>query len=432
MDEPLRSKTRPSTRWTSFDGWDYNGMKERLQESIAKLNKNALLRHAELIKGQKLSMSGPFSAGQFWVCFEMVAEDDSLMIARVRLLRHPDSLSTISEEDELYAIACEVSTMRFVGRNLSTVVVPEVYAYEGPGSQLATDAGAIYMLLEGFYGNTLQDVAPDLCSLPITIQEHIMAQWTMTQAQLATLAYPQIGSITSITESGEPVIGKLSTAAAEGLVPQGPFSTAIEFFTAIGQASLRKAKLRDEKRNQNLVPSSMLGASVFLDIVQTTGLFGESQPHYPLNHMDLGTQNIIVDDNFNFLGLIDWEFAQTAPWQVNHYPMPFPLLCSDSEIQDALDDPRNIAHKNVSRQTFARQLYSEKFRDAEIMQRKKGQPLGRNFSEVLDSPASRIYACFTKLGGPAEHDVELVREMVRLAFGFDAKETDRYLENIGV
>jgi len=46
-----------------------------------------------------------------------------------------------------------------------------------------------------------------------------MAQWTMAQAQLATLAYPQIGSITTITESGEPIIGKLSTAAAEGLVP---------------------------------------------------------------------------------------------------------------------------------------------------------------------------------------------------------------------
>lgn len=266
--------------------------------------------------------------------------------------------------------------------------------------------------------------------IQVASQEHIMAQWTMAQVQLASLAFPRIGSITSITESGEPVIGKLSTAAAEGLVPQGPFSTATEFFTAIGQASFRKAKLRDEKRNQNSSHFSRLGALVFLDIVQTTGLFEASQAYYPLNHMDLGTQNIIVDDDFNFLAIIDWEFAQTAPWQVYHYPMPFPLLWPDLKIKDALHDPRHVAHKNVSRQNFARQLYSDKFRDAERMQRKEGQPLGRTFTDVLDSPASRIYAGFTKLGDSPGQDADQVREMVRLAFGFDTKETDGYLENM--
>lgn len=140
-------------------------MKQRLEGCLAKLDKSVLLRHAELIKGQKIIMSEPFSAGQYWICFEMVAEDGSLIIARVRLPRHPDTLPTVNEKDEQYSIACEISTMRFVRQTLLTVVVPCVYAYEGPGSQLATDAGAIYMLIEGFYGNTLQDIAPDLCDL---------------------------------------------------------------------------------------------------------------------------------------------------------------------------------------------------------------------------------------------------------------------------
>lgn len=66
-------------------------MKERLEMLLANLDKPALIRHAELIKGQKLTMSDPFSAGQYWVCFEMVADDGSLVIARVRLPRHPDT-----------------------------------------------------------------------------------------------------------------------------------------------------------------------------------------------------------------------------------------------------------------------------------------------------------------------------------------------------
>lgn len=143
-------------------------MKERLETALAGLNKDALLSHAELIKGQELSMSENFSAGQSWICFEMVAEDGSLVIARVRLPRYPNTLPTVSE-DEFYAISCEVPTMRFVGqKNLPPVVVPKVYAYEGPGSRRAAAAGAMYMLLEGFYGNTLQDVAFDLCSLPVS------------------------------------------------------------------------------------------------------------------------------------------------------------------------------------------------------------------------------------------------------------------------
>ncbi|KAJ5287500.1 phosphotransferase enzyme family domain-containing protein [Penicillium angulare] len=62
MEKAIESRVRPSARWTSFEGWNYNGMKERLETALANLNKEALLSHAETIKGQKLSMSENFSA----------------------------------------------------------------------------------------------------------------------------------------------------------------------------------------------------------------------------------------------------------------------------------------------------------------------------------------------------------------------------------
>ncbi|KAI0541787.1 hypothetical protein GGR58DRAFT_454961 [Xylaria digitata] len=338
------SEELPSGRWASFDGWDYNGMKERLQTALGQIDKRALVCHAERIKGRKLTMSQPFSAGQYWICFEMVAEDRSLVIARVRLPRHPDIPVTVTEEDEAYAIACEVATIEFVRRRLSAVPLPCVYAYEGVGSQLAAHTGAPYMLLESFYGNTLRDVEFDICNLHITTQEHIIAQWTRVQAELATLAYPQIGSISSISESGEPIIGKLATASTGELGETGPFSRAADYFTALGNTATNNTTIR-------------LGAFVFLDIVKTTDLFGSTgiEGSFPFNHMDLGTQNILVDKDFNFIAVIDWEFAQTAPWQVIHYPMPFPLLGPDEEI---LRDPSHIAYRNVSRQDAARRIYN--------------------------------------------------------------------------
>lgn len=114
MEHASKPRTLPSTRWTSFEGWDYNGMKERLKTALARINKDALLPHAQIIKGQKLSMSSSFSAGHYWICFEMVAEDGDQVIARVPLPRHPSTLPTVHEEDEVYAIACEVAMMHFV------------------------------------------------------------------------------------------------------------------------------------------------------------------------------------------------------------------------------------------------------------------------------------------------------------------------------
>jgi len=178
------------------------------------------------------------------------------------------------------------------------------------------------------------------------------------------------------------------------------------------------------------VSFARLGAFVFMDIVQNTNVFRTNEARFSLNHMDLGTQNILVHDDFNFLAIIDWEIAHTVPWQVNHFPMPFPLMCPDAEIDGILKDPSHIAHTNISRQTAARQMYFCKFRDAEIELQKKGRPLDLSFANAINSAASRIYACFDRLGSLPALDEDQVREMVRLAFGFDAERTSRYLEDI--
>ncbi len=236
------------------------------------------------------------------------------------------------------------------------------------------------------------------------------------QTELATLAYPRIGSISSISESGEPIIGRLATASVEELGDAGPFSRTADYFIAIGNAATTKLTTR-------------LGAFVFLDIVKTTTLFGstDAEVSFPLNHMDLGTQNILVDEDFNFIAIIDWEFTQTAPWQVIHYPMPFPLLGPDEDI---LHDPSHVGYRNVLRQDTARRIYNRKFRDAESELREKGRSLRGSFANTLDSPASRIYACFTNLGRIPRADTNLIHEMARLAFGSDTKKAEKYVQNI--
>ncbi|KAF2786150.1 hypothetical protein K505DRAFT_344052 [Melanomma pulvis-pyrius CBS 109.77] len=146
--------------------------------------------------------------------------------------------------------------------------------------------------------------------------------------------------------------------------------------------------------------------------------------------MDLGTQNILVDDSFHFLAIIDWEFAQTAPWEVNHFPMPFPLLWSDEKIAVALKDPSDRAHKAISQQVATRQIYIRKFQDAERELQRNGKRLRQSFPRLLSSAESRIYACYNRIGSAGDGDEDLVGEMVRLAFGFDRERTSQYLTGL--
>lgn len=159
-------KMRPSKRWTSFDDWNYGGMRQRLEGFMASINKAALMEHASVVLSSTASMSEPFSAGQYWCCFELVAPDGRFLIARVRLPKHPENNTTDSDEE--YLIQCEVATMKFLRANARTVPLPKLYAYEAPGSVRAINAGATYMLIEGFYGNSLQDVDHSIFNLPVS------------------------------------------------------------------------------------------------------------------------------------------------------------------------------------------------------------------------------------------------------------------------
>jgi hypothetical protein len=120
------------------------------------------------------------------------------------------------------------------------------------------------------------------------------------------------------------------------------------------------------------------------------------QAAFPFKPHGYGTQNILIDTEFNFFAIIDWECAVRA-LGVNHYPMPFPLLSSDAEIAGVLRDLNHRAYVNVSRQDIAQKVYKQKFRDAERGLRDKGRVLGRLIAEVLDGKASRVYAVQEKL-----------------------------------
>ena len=452
-DVAAPKKRRPSERWTSFDDWNYRGMKQRLQGFMASINKTALIEHASAVLGSPASMSEPFSAGQYWCCFELVApDDDRFLVARVRLPKHPESSSSIDADDE-YLIQCEVATMSFLRTNVKTVPVPKLYAYEPPGSPRAINTGAAYMLIEGFCGNSLQDIDHSIYNLPVCLtalhlvfmhrsnpkqvctQERIFAQWTSFQAELAAFTFPQVGSISHFSPDTGATIGAIASSSIDGLPAAGPFHSGWDYFVAVAEGLVAQALQRNKERSSAESTTSSrfaaLGPLVFRNIVRDTDIFKSCQGPFHFNHMDMGMQNILIDNNFHFFAVIDWEFAQSAPWEVNHFPMPIPLLSSDIETTEILYDPGHKAHRNISRQVGARLLYRQTFQEAEHALERRGNPLRYSIADVLEGNASRIYGLVGKIGVFPGMEEELTYELVRLGYGLTGLEAEQHLQRLG-
>lgn len=121
----------PSIHWKSFKDWNWGGMNTRLESFFASIQKPAIIEHVLVLTGKSVKINDPFSAGQYWCCLELVAEDGTLFIARMRLPPHPGATGCL---DTSLRINRELVTMNYV-RLKTTIPVPKIFAYEGEGSR---------------------------------------------------------------------------------------------------------------------------------------------------------------------------------------------------------------------------------------------------------------------------------------------------------
>ncbi|KAL7816781.1 hypothetical protein V8C44DRAFT_263466 [Trichoderma aethiopicum] len=442
---PTPNKTLPSTHWQSLNDHP-SPQNHHLSTFLSTINKNPLINHASEILGSPASMSTAFSAGHYWCCFELTttssSSDDSFLIARIRLPQHPENKH--SDDEEEYLMQCEVATMAFLVETIKSIPMPKLYAYEPPSSTRAADVGAAYMLIQGFYGNTLQDVNLNIYNLPITTQEHIYAQWTSFQTELSTITFPQIGSIAHFSKKTGPTIGPMSTSPLEHLPTPGPFKATHEYFAAIADGFIAEALQKQRHSSspteydnddtngtqQSNTRYALLGPLIFKAIVHNTPLYKSTRTRFPLVHMDMGTQNLLVDDDYNIIAVIDWEFAQSAPWEVFHYPMPLAITTSDLKTAERLHDTEHLAHRNASRQVAARLLYRQQFQEAERRLGEKGDALEYSIADVLGGKASRIYGLVEKISYFTGMEEELTYEIVRLGYGLTGSEAEQLIVKI--
>lgn len=119
----------------------------------------------------------------------------------------------------------------------------------------------------------------------------------------------------------------------------GPFETATAFFKA--WASRAKFPFSEEyiRKCMGDGPVEEVLSSITNFPNDVKAIAGSLSAHddgpFPLYHPDLYQHNIIVDNDYKVLGVIDWQNACTVPWEI----IEFPLFLTT--VAKAMDAPWN-------------------------------------------------------------------------------------------
>ena len=234
-----------------------------------------------------------FAAGNYNVVVELEFPDSSRWIARIRL---PDDKSNENDQIETSMLS-EIATVRLVASRTS-IPVPRIYGFDVDATN---QFGFRYILMQALPG-----CHPDSGlsrSIPRKYWDKLADQLADYWYQLSRLRFNRIGRLwcgRSADEEEPSIIPLLGLG--------GPFLSSLEYFYAVRRSHSRQIEAEHAEDKEWSTSSWILEQALSSTII-------EDYIHgfFPLCHMDFHYKNILVDDDFNITGIIDWSDAQTVP-----------------------------------------------------------------------------------------------------------------------
>lgn len=207
---------------------------------------------------------------------------------------------------------------------------------------------------------------------------------------MTSIRFPKIGMITKRDD------GSYDIDSIPGL--GGPFETAADYLNA--WANSVKFPLVEEKIRAYLPPHIAADEIVtsiqrFPDRIKESlsRIIVRNEGSFPLYHPDFLHSNVIVDEKYNILSVIDWEEAGTVPWEMVEFPLflyttPPPM---DSPLKyDSNGDPLD---DEIRRRWEERDEYLQSVKEAE----RNGLLYDDSLSAMLASRKSQTLATALKL-----------------------------------
>ncbi|CCE32319.1 uncharacterized protein CPUR_06179 [Claviceps purpurea 20.1] len=250
----------------------------------------------------------------------MTFEDGVVWLARFRIV------SVIAPPPEVrdYILQSEALTMQFLERH-TRVPCPRVFDWACESDPTNT-IGVGYILMEKLNGTSLIWQKATAAQ-----KEKIVRQYADIMLELERHPFNKLGSLiaTAGIRSGEATegpavesqiqVGALADystfRSGDGGMPLGPFRSSEEAFRAIVEANMRMTVAGEIGSAENVL-DLLLAHRFRLDVLNqlpdktaTPEKVGEQ---FFLKHADDKGDHILVNDDFDIVGIIDWEWCQTA------------------------------------------------------------------------------------------------------------------------
>lgn len=265
------------------------------------------------------------------VCFD----DGIRWIARVRRFNATSSPAVLQN----YIVQSEVATFKFLER--TGVPAPKLFYFALDNEDNSVVVG--YILMEKLHGKSLR------WSLATQEQRRMMEQLADVFVELSKYPFDRLGSLHCLNDIHVSAFAResLTDFVQSEMRTMGPFSSLEEYHKSEIRLILDLI-LREEIYSQQAVDAYLIHRFL-LDLVPIalSKLVQDDQRYY-LKHADDKGDHIMVDEDFHITGIIDWEWAHTAP-PTHAFNSPIGLL----PVAEFYRGTNNLGSNEI---TFARIL----------------------------------------------------------------------------
>ncbi|VUC23493.1 unnamed protein product [Clonostachys rosea] len=371
MDATRKDDTKSFSgyRWTYFSSLNDGPIRSRAESFLAAVNWPRLLEYAsEQRNGASASILPAIGLGGNNMVRIIEFHDGVRWVARLRL---PSLLDAVSSEGSLDAKSSrEFNTISLLTK-ASAIPTPAIYAFE-PG--LGSGVNAPFFLMDCLEGNVGMDLGMDI---PTAHKKNFFKELAKIHVDLSKIQLPKIGTIISMNADG---------TFQQGPIPGigGPFDTATDFFRAwatkkhFGASDDRLRALCGPYADE-IVPSVASFKKSVADIAKMISIAYDKGP-FPLCHGDFGHNNIIVDNKYHILGVIDWESAFAGPWEIfGEFPLTVSVVPPEMNLPKDYDE-RGWPKDPTLAQRF---MDREDYVDAVRREEEGGQVVDHTLSNIL-------------------------------------------------
>ncbi|KND94324.1 hypothetical protein TOPH_00743 [Tolypocladium ophioglossoides CBS 100239] len=209
-----------------------------------------------------------------------------------------------------YLIRSEYATLKFL--EATAVPAPRAFGHGVRGTGTDHGVGVGFLLIEELPGRPW--IGEGVSGHPATKDEKAKVWGALADilAELAKHPFPKAGSLFIRSSSIE--VSAMASDRFVVLTPEGPFDTAMAYYTAYAEQYL---ELIADGQLYTAYPVDAYLVYRFLkdNAAQLVPREAGAQPReeFFLKHVDDKGDHLLVDENLNITGIIDWQIARVVP-----------------------------------------------------------------------------------------------------------------------